>query len=136
MVQLRTKGVTNVIEINPMSSQPIFEQIIAQVKMAVLKGLLKPGDSIPSVRKMALALSVTPGTVAKAYSELERQQVIVTIRGKGAYIAEEGKINPSERQKKQGKQKLKDACVEMIYLGFSKKEILSMVDELYDAVTS
>ena len=68
MVQLRTKGVTNVIEINPMSSQPIFEQIIAQVKMAVLKGLLKPGDSIPSVRKMALALSVTPGTVAKAYS--------------------------------------------------------------------
>ena len=136
MVQLGTKGVTNVIEINPMSSQPIFEQIIAQVKMAVLKGLLKPGDSIPSVRKMALALSVTPGTVAKAYSELERQQVIVTIRGKGAYIAEEGKINPSERQKIQGKQKLKDACVEMIYLGFSKKEILSMVDELYDAVTS
>ena len=49
------------IEINPTSSQPIFEQIIAQIKMAVLKGLLKPGDSIPSVRKMALSLSVTPG---------------------------------------------------------------------------
>ena len=89
------------IEINPTSSQPIFEQIIAQIKMAVLKGLLKPGDSIPSVRKMALSLSVTPGTVAKAYGELERQQVIVTIRGKGAYIAETGKIQPSERQKEQ-----------------------------------
>ena len=119
------------IEINPTSSQPIFEQIIAQIKMAVLKGLLKPGDSIPSVRKMALSLSVTPGTVAKAYGELERQQVIVTIRGKGAYIAETGKIQPSERQKKK-----KEACVEMIYLGFSKKEILKMVEELYNAATS
>ena len=120
------------IEINPTRHQPIFEQIIAQIKMAVLKGLLKPGDSIPSVRKMALSLSVTPGTVAKAYGELERQQVIVTIRGKGAYIAETGKIQPSERQKEQGRQKLKEACVEMIYLGFSKKEILKMVEELYD----
>ena len=125
------------IEINPTSSQPIFEQIIAQIKMAVLKGLLKPGDSIPSVRKMALSLSVTPGTVAKAYGELENgRQVIVTIRGKGAYIAETGKIQPSERQKEQGRQKLKEACVEMIYLRFSKKEILKMVEELYDAATS
>ena len=131
-----TVGTDDMIEINPTSSQPIFEQIIAQIKMAVLKGLLKPGDSIPSVRKMALSLSVTPGTVAKAYGELERQQVIVTIRGKGAYIAETGKIQPSERQKEQGRQKLKEACVEMIYLGFSKKEILKMVEELYNAATS
>ena len=73
------------IQINPTSNQPMFEQIISQIKMAVLKGYLKPGDSIPSVRKLALQLSVTPGTVAKAYSELEHQEVIVTIRGKGAY---------------------------------------------------
>ena len=132
MIQFLGKGGDDMIEINPTSSQ----QIIAQIKMAVLKGLLKPGDSIPSVRKMALSLSVTPGTVAKAYGELERQQVIVTIRGKGAYIAETGKIQPSERQKEQGRQKLKEACVEMIYLGFSKKEILKMVEELYDAATS
>ncbi len=79
MIQFLGKGDDDMIEINPTSSQPIFEQIIAQIKMAVLKGLLKPGDSIPSVRKMALSLSVTPGTVAKAYGELERQQVIVTI---------------------------------------------------------
>lgn len=136
MIQFLGKGGDDMIEINPTSSQPIFEQIIAQIKMAVLKGLLKPGDSIPSVRKMALSLSVTPGTVAKAYGELERQQVIVTIRGKGAYIAETGKIQPSERQKEQGRKKLKEACVEMIYLGFSKKEILKMVEELYDAATS
>ena len=59
------------IQKNPTSNQPMFEQIIFQIKMAVLKGYLKPGDSIPSVRKLALQLSVTPGTVAKAYSELE-----------------------------------------------------------------
>ena len=48
MVQFLGKGGDDMIEINPTSSQPIFEQIIAQIKMAVLKGLLKPGDSVPS----------------------------------------------------------------------------------------
>ena len=90
------------IQINPTNSQPIFEQIISQIKMLVLKGYLKPGDGLPSVRKLALKLSVTPGTVAKAYSELERQNVIVTIRGKGAYIAEKCDYKPSETQLQRG----------------------------------
>ena len=85
---------------------------------------------------MALSLSVTPGTVAKAYGELERQQVIVTIRGKGAYIAETGKIQPSERQKEQGRQKLKRSLCGNDLSWFFQKEILKMVEELYDAATS
>ena len=56
MIQFLGKGGDDMIEINPTSSQPIFEQIIAQIKMAVLKGLLKPGDSIPSVRKSGAVL--------------------------------------------------------------------------------
>ena len=74
--------------INPASGKAIYEQIMEQVKEAAWKGYLKLGDGLPSVRKLALQLSVTPNTVAKAYQLLEKEKVIVTIRGKGAFLAE------------------------------------------------
>ena len=74
--------------INPASGKAIYEQIMEQVKEAAWKGYLKPGDALPSVRKLALSLSVTPNTVAKAYQLLEKEKVIITIRGKGAFLAE------------------------------------------------
>ena len=52
--------------INPASGKAIYEQIMEQVKEAAWKGYLKPGDALPSVRKLALSLNVTPNTVAKA----------------------------------------------------------------------
>lgn len=122
------------IQISPMSNQPIFEQIISQVKIAVLKGYLKPGDSMPSVRKLALQLSVTPGTVAKAYSELEHQGVIVTIRGKGAYIAEESENKPNRSQLEKGFAAFRQACMELVYMGVSKEEVQGELDKLYSSV--
>ena len=72
--------------INPASGKAIYEQIMEQVKEAAWKGYLKPGDALPSVRKLALSLNVTPNTVAKAYQLLEKEKVIITIRGKGAFL--------------------------------------------------
>ena len=122
------------IQINPTSNQPIFEQIISQIKAAVLKGYLKPGDSIPSVRKLALQLSVTPGTVAKAYSELEHQEVIVTIRGKGAYISEKTNNQPSHALMEKGFDAFREACMELIYMGIKKEELDKEIDALYQSV--
>nr|MBP3598206.1 GntR family transcriptional regulator [Eubacterium sp.] len=122
------------IQINPTSNQPIFEQIISQIKTDVLKGYLKPGDALPSVRKLALQLSVTPGTVAKAYSELEHQEVIVTIRGKGAYIAEKSKVRPSESQLERGFACFHEACMELIYMGVSQSEMVAEVQKIYTSV--
>lgn len=123
------------IQINPTSSQPMFEQIISQIKMSVLKGYLKPGDSIPSVRKLALQLSVTPGTVAKAYNELEHQEVIVTIRGKGAYIAERCDTKPSESQRQKGFATFRGICMDLIYMGIKREELEKELDEMYGSVS-
>ena len=70
------------VQIDYRSEKPIYEQIMEQIKLYIIKGQLSPGDSIPSVRKMSQALGVTPSTVAKAYQELERQKIIETIRAK------------------------------------------------------
>lgn len=68
--------------IDARDSRPIYEQIIDQIKEQVMKGILKPGDQLPSVRQLASMLTVNANTVMKAYTELERQEVIETIRGR------------------------------------------------------
>ena len=94
------------------SSKPIYEQIVEQIKLNVMKGYLKPGDSIPSVRKLALELKITPGTVAKAYQELERQELIETIRGKGTFIASEIKLKEDEKRLLEMKRQLSSTIME------------------------
>ncbi len=70
------------------SSLPIYEQVINSVKESLLKGYFKSGDALPSVRKLSTMLGVNPNTVAKAYTELERQGVIVTVKGRGTFISD------------------------------------------------
>ena len=118
------------IKINPMSNEPIYEQIIRQYKYLVMREYLKPGDAVLSVRKLALSLSVTPGTVAKAYQELERTGIIETIRGKGTFIARQLKTEPKWEKVSKYRQQFKVPCMELLYLGFEKKEIMEMVEEI------
>ncbi len=73
--------------IDPSSGLPIYRQLVEQVNQGVAGGLLKPGDRLPSVRDLALELTINPHTVAKAYQELEREGVVEMPRGKGVFIA-------------------------------------------------
>lgn len=68
------------IQIDPRSSTPIYEQIIQQMKELCLKGIIKPGDKLPSVRELATIIIANPNTVSKAYKELEREGIIETLR--------------------------------------------------------
>jgi GntR family transcriptional regulator len=70
------------------SSVPAFQQLVDQVKAAVARGALRPGDPIPSVRQMAAQVLVNPNTVARAYRELDREGVILAQRGLGYFVTE------------------------------------------------
>ena len=83
--------------IDPRDTRAIYEQIIDNIKEQVIKGVLKPGDQLPSVRQLASMLTVNANTVMKAYGELERQEVIETVRGKGAFISMAPSKNISEK---------------------------------------
>ena len=113
------------------SSQPIYEQIIVQVKFLTLQGYLKTGDAIPSVRKLAIQLGVTPGTVAKAYRELERGHVIETIRGKGTFISGEVEFKEDEGVIRKVKEEMKAQGMELIYQGWDKNKILQLIEEIF-----
>ena len=118
-------------QIDLKSNKPIYEQIVEQVKFHVLKGHLKPGDSIPSVRGLALSMSITPGTVAKAYQELERQKIIETIRGKGTFIAAHISLKPDEERLAECNVKLRSVVLELKVMGIGEDELIQMVSNLY-----
>lgn len=115
---------------------PIYEQIVEQVKFHVVKGNIKPGMAIPSVRKLALELKITPGTVAKAYQELERQGIVETIRGKGVYIAGEQERKQDAVRLEAVKKSLEPGLLELKVMGLEDKEVIQLIKELYANLSS
>ncbi|MBQ3798044.1 MAG: GntR family transcriptional regulator [Butyrivibrio sp.] len=67
-------------------SRPIYEQIVENFKLQILKGILRADEQMPSVRSLAIELSTNPNTVQKAYAELERQGFIYTVKGRGNFV--------------------------------------------------
>lgn len=122
------------IQIDYRSRQPIYEQIIEQVKLYVIKGRLAPGDAIPSVRKMAQSLGVTPSTVAKAYQELERQKVIETIRARGTFIGQNVEVSLEKEQQEKICQRLRSEILELKRSGYSLEDVTNLAKEIYDSI--
>lgn len=119
--------------IDVMSRMPVYEQIIKQVEEQVLTGLLKAGDQLPSVRSLSVNLSINPNTIQKAYTELDRRQLIVTVPGKGSFISEQALLVVGESSR--GKlDELKQIIKELAYAGVTKEEILQMIEEIFNRI--
>lgn len=115
--------------VDPSSGVPIYLQIINQVKRAVASGLMKTGDQMPSVREMAVELTVNPNTIAKAYQELERDGVIKTVRGVGTFISEKKVTIVHEERLKELGSAIDKVLIEAHHLGFSEDEVRRVLDE-------
>lgn len=86
--------------IDTASVEPVYEQIARQVRKGVLKGGLRPGSPIPTIRQLAHDLDLNPNTVARAYKMLESERVILTAGKKGTFINQnaEAEIESSNKQ--------------------------------------
>lgn len=74
------------LQIDPKSGVPFYRQIIDQVKAAIVTGSIEPGDRLPTVRQLAVNLSVNPNTVSRAYTELELTGLVETQMGSGTFV--------------------------------------------------
>ncbi|EIT85799.1 GntR family transcriptional regulator [Fictibacillus macauensis ZFHKF-1] len=117
------------LELNPRSSTPIWEQIVNQVKELLLKNILLPGEKLPSVRELSSLLVINPNTVSKAYQELERQGVIETLRGRGTFIPASLSLKPDEAKLAAVRQTLKQLIIDASYLGMTKEEFLKLTHD-------
>ncbi|MGG1556534.1 GntR family transcriptional regulator [Paenibacillus ferrarius] len=85
------------MQLNFNSPKPIYLQMVDEVKKALARGELKPGDKIPSHKEQAQLLQVNPNTVMRAYQEMEREGLTETLRGQGTFIKNDPAILQSIR---------------------------------------
>ncbi len=110
-------------------TRPIYEQITEKFQTLILKGVLEPDAQLPSVRSLAVELSINPNTIQRAYGELERQGFIYTIKGRGGFVSYNE--NLLEIRKEKLRQQLQAVLKEARELGISAKELLEGLEE-YD----
>ena len=115
--------------VDVMSRVPVYEQIIKQVEEQVLTGILKEGDKLPSVRSLSVKLSNNPNTIQKAYTELDRRQLIITVPGKGSFISEKAieVVGANSREKMT---ELNKIIRELALAGVTKEEIINNIEEV------
>lgn len=114
------------IQINYQDKRPIYEQVVERFRQLIVMGVLKEDEKIPSVRNLAIDLSINPNTIQKAYQELERQGFVYTVKGRGNFVSAKDKWMAEEsvdllRQ-------LKGCVRELMLLGVPKKDILAAVE--------
>jgi len=120
------------IILNNSSMIPIYEQLMDQIKAAVISGDLAAGEALPSVRVMAAELKISALTVKKAYDKLEDEGFVVTVHGKGSYIAENNSQLAQEARRRAAEQQLDEALSKARKSGMTREEILELIDILLE----
>lgn len=120
------------IIISNSSSQPIYEQIVNQIKEMIMNGELLEADPLPSIRNLAKELQISVITTKRAYDELEREGFIVTVPGKGSYVAAENKELLHEKRLKVVEEKLAEAVTAAKSIHLSLDQLHEMVSLFYE----
>lgn len=119
------------ILISNASPDPIYEQIVKQIRAQILSGELLEGDLLPSIRRLAQDLQISIITTKRAYEELEREGFINTVGGKGTYVAAQNPDFLCEKRMKAVEDKLAAAVTEARLLGVRQEQLIEMLRLLY-----
>lgn len=117
------------IIIDSKSSTPIYEQITIGIKELILKNVIRSGDKLPSVRELSTILTINPNTVSKAYMELEKQNIVESIKGKGTFITSNYRKPVSEEKLSKLILDFKRLILEANYLGLEENDLILLLDE-------
>jgi GntR family transcriptional regulator len=116
-----------VLHVDTSSNLPIYQQLAQQIREAIARGELEPDASLPSVRQLSRELVVNPNTVARAYTELEREGLLVGRPGRGIYVAQpRHELTRAARDQRLTEQ-IDRWLTEAVHLGYSAEEVLALV---------
>ena len=122
-----------IFTVDPRSGVPIYLQVIEQVKRAVAFGALSPGEQLPTVKALALELTVNPNTVARAYRDLEREAIIETSPGRGSFVRTHGAQAEAQRAVEDvAEHTFEDAVREAKSLGIDRPTAAQIVQRVLD----
>jgi len=114
------------------SPDPIYEQIVRQIRSQILSGELAEGELLPSIRALARDLQISVITTKRAYEELEREGLVNTVGGKGTFVADQNPEFLKEKKMKAVEEKLAAAVDQARLLGVGPVQLSRMLRLLYD----
>jgi len=118
------------IQIDYQDKRPIYEQVVEKMQNLIVRGILGADDKIPSVRSLAIELSINPNTIQKAYQELERMGYIYTVKGRGNFVS--GPDNWKDDHKSECLEELDKIVARLYTLGVDESEIIAHLREKRD----
>ena len=112
--------------------RPIYEQVADKMQNLIVNGVLEPDSKLPSVRSLAVELSINPNTIQRAYSELERSGFIYSVKGRGNFVRADENLKEKQQEKTLGDLKkqltiCRDQCI-------SREKVMECVAEIYEEV--
>lgn len=107
---------------------PIYMQIIDYVKKEIIKGELKEGEKLDSVRDMSTKMKVNPNTIQRSYQELEREGLVATQRGMGTFVTEDVEII-RKLKKSMASNIVNSFITEMKELGYNSNDIIELIKD-------
>ncbi len=114
------------------SPDPIYQQIVRQIKGQIISGELPEGSPLPSIRKLAHELQISVITTKRAYEELDKEGLIDTVGGKGTFVASQNQEFLREQRMKIIEGKLGQALAEARLVGMTTAELMEMVSLLWE----
>lgn len=117
-------------QIDAMSREPIYEQLMDQIEHYILRRVLVPGQKLPSIRSLSVELAVNPNTIQKTYAELERRGVIRAVPCRGYFVSGDAVERIGDR-KRENLGHLTEEIQECALAGMKKSELLDCVDRAY-----
>ena len=115
------------ITINDRDPRPIYEQIRTELRQLMLTGALPPGSRLPSVRELAGQLAINPNTIQRAYRELEAEGYILSVAGKGSFVAQLDQL--AAQQRKQAVEDFRTAAQRLRALGVREEELAALLSQ-------
>lgn len=112
--------------------RPIYEQIAEKFQMLIIKGALPPDTQLPSVRKLAMELSINPNTIQRAYAQLEQEGFIYPVKGRGNFVSPN--LQAVQKQKEMYYRDLKEVVLQGKKMGIPQEEMVRQVEVFYQEV--
>jgi GntR family transcriptional regulator len=124
------------IQVTTGSSIPIYRQIVDQIRQGIAAGKVTVGHPMPSVRRLATELVVNPNTIAKAYSALVRDGVLVGQQGRGYFVTERREIYTRKERQRRLELVMDPFLAEAFTLGFDEAQIVNEVQKRLQKIGS
>jgi len=118
------------IILNYQDRRPIYEQVVEKFQMLIIKGALKPDEQMPSVRKLAIELSLNPNTIQRAFGVLEARGYIYAVKGRGNFVS--GQENYVKERRNEIYRQFEEAVIQALDAGIEKAVLIEYVNDTAD----